>query len=279
MKKVYVGILASHGEPYDSFRKVWLRNIEHTLNLGCEVSYKFYFIYGGDTEDIVRHKNHVDLYYSYPETIPNMLRKTLRFFDHVEEDILEHGLDSDNVYILRTNLSTLFNFHMYQDWLQDTTSQMFFGGSIIDGFQGRTTVFSGTNMVMSRDVMQFVLLHQDRFSYKYNEDIELSAMVMLNTSCKLKAMKRLDFLHDKVIYHKCDLFSEDVCCYRFKSSDRKSDVTMMYNILACLQAGVNVTRFIQAQLKHLQMTTEASGMAVLAEKVWVVTPDAAKQID
>lgn len=277
MKRVYVGILASHGNPYDAFKKVWLRNIEHTRQLECDIKYEFYFIYGG-LENSIQNEMYTDLYYDFPETIPNMLRKTLRFFEHIQnlQNLQENG---DDIFILRTNLSTLFNFGMYQEWLMNVSSQRFFGGSIIDGLQGQLTTFSGTNMIMSQDVMQFVLLHQDRFYYKYNEDIELSLMVMLNKKCKLKAMKRLDFLTDRIIYHKCNLFSEDVCCYRFKSTDRKKDVNTMHNILSCLQAGVNVTRFIQTQMKHLEVTSEASGMGLLAEKMWMISSEGAQQTD
>lgn len=288
MKHVYVGILASHGEQYDAFKKVWLRNIEHTRNLGCKVKYDFYFIYGGESNDICTQSAYTDLYYNYPETVPNMLRKTLKFFEHIEVTVNrdENGKPKNerpDIFILRTNLSTLFNFEMYQDWLENVSNVMFFGGSIINGYQGESTIFSGTNMIMSRDVMQFVLRHQDRFSYNYNEDIELSYMVMLNIkqpamkAIKLKAMKRLDFVSDKIIYHKCHLFSDDICCYRFKSNDRKTDANTMHNILACLQSGVNVTKFIQNQLKHMQVTSEKSGMAVLAKGMWVITRHGAQQ--
>lgn len=270
MKRVYVGILSSHGEPYDAFKKVWLRNIEHTNNFEPrykgEVKYDFYFIYGGDSEDVIHHSGYTDLYYVYPETIPNMLRKTLKFFEHINNTTKT----KDEVFILRTNLSTLFDFRMYQEWLKNVHSQTFFGGSIIYGFQGETTTFSGTNMIMSRDTMQFVLLRQDRFSYNYNEDVELSHMVMLNMKCKIKAMKRLDFLSDNLVYHKCRLYAEDISCYRFKSSDRKQDVNMMHNILACLQAGVNIIRFIQTQFKHFQVSSEASDIEMLSEHTWMV---------
>jgi hypothetical protein len=272
MKKVYVGVLATHGETYDAFKKVWLRNIEHTHKLDCEVKFEFCFIYGGEVTQIVHNDLYTDLYYEYPETLPNMLRKTLRFFEHVEK-LERTNRSRGEVFVLRTNLSTLFDFQMYQEWLKDIPSRVFFGGSLIDGVHGKATCFSGTNMIMSFDVMRFVVVHQDRFSYDYNEDIELSSIVMMNIMCTLKSMKRLDFLGDKMVYHKCNMFSEKVCCYRFKSSNRRQDVSNMHNILACLQAGVNVTRFIQLQMKHLVVTAEASGMSRLSEQTWMLNPN------
>lgn len=276
MKKVYVGILASHGEPYDAFKKVWLRSIEHTKHLDCKVKYEFFFIYGGKVVEVVQNDTntttYTDLYYAYPETLPNMLRKTCKFFEHVEQ-LESNNKHKDDVFILRTNLSTLFDFKMYQEWLKGIPSRLFFGGSLIDGIHGKSTCFSGTNMIMSLDVMRFVVMHQDRFSYNYNEDIELSCMVMMNVMCKLKSMKRLDFLDDKLVYHKCDMFSEKVSCYRFKSSNRQQDVNNMHNILACLQANVNVTRFIQIQMKHLVVSSEASCMSRFSEQIWMLSMD------
>jgi hypothetical protein len=268
MKKVIVGVLASHGDVYDAFKQVWLKNIAYTQYepYNCKVIYKFFFIYGGDSEKILENENHTDLYYAYPETIPNMLRKTLRFFEHVKNTIFAN----ENVFVLRTNLSTLFDFKLYSQWI-DNVPSFFFGGSIIDGFHGKMTTFSGTNMIMSLDVMNFIVKHQDRFTYNQNEDIELSAMVMFNIGCNIKAMKRIDFVINRIIYHKCKLYAEDVCCYRFKSNNRKKDIENMDNILSCLKTNVNIKRFIQSQMENVQIVSEASEMDVLAERVWSIT--------
>lgn len=279
MRKIIVGILSSQDETYDAFKKVWLRNIEHWTQRKKNkheiraYDFEFYFIYGGENEGIIQHEQYTDLYYAYPETLPNMLRKTLRFFEHINEKYV-----ADDILVLRTNLSTLFDFDSYTTWLRDVPRNLFFGGSIIDGFEGESTKFSGTNMIMSKDVMQFIIQYQDRFTYNYNEDIELSSMVMFNLNkgpkqLRLKAMKRVDFIQDAVMYHKCDMYAEDVACFRFKTQDRKSDVTRMHNILACLQTGVSVTKFIQTQLRHLPHRCEAGGMSILSEQVWYLTQE------
>jgi len=228
--QIVVGILASHGECYDKFKEIWIKNIKYVKqkNIGKQID--FIFIYGGDQDKKIIHSDYLELYVPFKETHRNMLRKTLTFYEYAIEKYGKQRYTNEpfmrcpELFTMRTNLSTLFNFDKLITWMQDIPSKKFFGGSLIAGIEGQHTSLSGINMVLSSDVVKFILHHQDRFSYNCNEDTETSALINMNIKCFHKCMKRIDFISDAkatpmILYHKC-VFYDDALCFRFKSDNR-----------------------------------------------------------
>lgn len=255
--RVIVGILASHNEIYDEFKKIWIENIK---TITKNDNFSFYFIYGGENEYINDNGKWIDLYYNIQETIPNMLRKSCRFFEYVN-----NKYDGD-FYILRTNLSTLFDFEKLYKWITKLPTNYFFGGSLIDGYSGSLTKISGTNMIFSTEILKFLIKNQDRFIYNQNEDVVLSHMIILNLYpfLRFKTIKRLDFLKDSTImYHRCSLNTQlyDFFCYRFKSDDRKSDIENMRYILY----NNNLDKF-----KEYKKTSEGDVFEVFSNCIWKI---------
>jgi hypothetical protein len=262
--RIVVGILASHDDVYDSFKRVWESHIEQVTLIVPNID--FVFLYGGEEnrteEHCVNCVKWTNLYCSISESLVNVLRKTLRFFEFVNEKY-----PSEEILVLRTNLSTLFDFVKFKEFLNELPRDNLFGGSLIDGYNGAFTKISGTNFIMTRDIMDFILLEQDRFSYNLNEDVEISALVLFNRKCKMIAVKRLDFLQDIISFHKCKMF-EKVFCYRFKSNNRKQDIENMEDVMKVLHLNGSVNDYIKRHPNTIK--EEHSMFQVLSECIWTI---------
>lgn len=264
--KVIVCIMASDSPEYNAFKNEWIKNINYIKSK--KNTFDFYFVYGGNVENVVNSDNYTDIYYKITETIPNMLRKTLQFFEYINESKIIFD------FLLRTNLSTLFDFEKMKGWFSHTSVNYgFFGGSLIDGFDGSKTRISGTNMVFSKNVVDIIITHQDRFPYMYNEDVELSMMVFSNlNNCNHKTISRVDFLDNSIVFQKCPMFYNDVFCFRFKSSNRENDVFYYANVLQYIIINNNNlnTTFISDYINGKSVSESSANLLILSEKIWCI---------
>ncbi len=223
MCKVIVGILASEG--YDQFKEIWVKNIKYIKSTSN--TFDFYFIYGGCCNKIVKNDFYTDFYNDSVESIKNMTIKTLKFYKYIIENI---KFD----FVLRTNLSTLFDFVKMNEWFSNIQEKNFFSGSIISNFSYEYTLISGVNTVFSCDIVNFLNDNFYKFSYDENEDVETSKMVFNNVkNINFKSIIRIDFLSENtMLYHKCsEIDNDDIFCFRFKSNNRDNDVKNMNYIL------------------------------------------------
>jgi hypothetical protein len=262
--KTIVGVLASHNDIYDKFKKLWIKNIK-SLDDQTKKNFSFYFIYGGESEYVKDDElDWVDLYYDFQETIPNMLRKSCKFFEYINQKYT----GTEEYVVLRTNLSTLFNFSKMNNWVDNLPKRMFFGGSLIDGYSGSLSRISGTNMVFTKDILKILIDNQDRFIYNENEDVVLSSIILLNlySMLTLKTIKRLDFLQDHIMYHRCSTETDlnDLFCYRFKSDNRETDV----NNMDIVMKEWNLEKF-----KECSFCSEGETLQILSEKFWKISDD------
>lgn len=247
--KIVVGILASESLVYNKFKEIWISNINRIQDLDI----KFYFIYGNNDTlttktQMIEYKNYTDIIAPCKESMKNMLRKTLVFYDIVASN------HSDVSFVMRTNLSTLFDFGKMKSWLYRQPDKAFFAGSFIGGFAGRNTGISGTNTIMSRDILSHILRHQDRFPYIDLEDIETSLFVNWTTTHLTINVRRIDFIEDVLLFHKCsnDKIGE-IFCFRFKSDSRDRDLVLMKDVLQYIHAGkcIDAKRIANEYKLHL----------------------------
>ncbi len=264
MKHIVVGILASHKDVYDALKQVWEENIKHyhtklKLNKTNQCTYDFVFIYGSENYQDREKYYWTDLYTGHSETARNMLRKTITFYEYIEERFPTYDL------ILRTNVSTLFDFRQLNEWFINVPVEQFFGGSMINGPHLQNFDISGTNMVISRDLVQCIIQHQYKFAFNLNEDVEMSRFIMNESGSFHKSMKRMDFLDGEILYHRCTTHSV-VFCYRFKSNDRMRDVELMRQVMIELHEHGTV----KGILKSLELPTreEVPELSFFSEHIW-----------
>ena len=227
IKSIHVVILSSENDEYNAFKKVWIENIL-SIKKNNDINYEFYFVYGGcNSFKIVNNGSYNDIFTTAPETIHGMLDKTLQIFEHLY-------CHNTSGYVMRTNLSTLFNFNGLKKWFDNMPELNLFGGSYINGFSNKNTLISGVNMTISWDILGDIVKHKRHLKnnlQKLNEDIQISRFVFNTRNPLTKCMGRIDFLEKRITFHKC--FSKDlsVYCFRFKSNNRENDVVKMRKLL------------------------------------------------
>lgn len=250
---LYIGVLASQNDIYDKFKENWIKHINNTVrkikSKEINLELKIYFLYDGSSENnIIQHENYADLYCNCEENLANMIIKTLIFFETINPELQN---TKDDVFILRTNLSSVFNFiYMYWWILQKQIPQYnFFGGPFIDRYNEKKNKISGTCMLLTKDIINLLCINKplytklvEELKYSYLDDILLSALIIDNLEIYTINIKRLDLVinkgrfpgHDEnstiLLYHNCNINDNDIFCFRFKSYNRNHDIDCM-NIL------------------------------------------------
>jgi hypothetical protein len=244
--KCIVGVISSEGPGFQTMKEVWKKNVSTFNNCGSGDSVELYFLEG-------KQRNDNDLYhveeieeniYSFQanckETFENILRKSIIFFKHVAEfDTLNEK--GEFTFVMRSNLSTLFDFHKLFNYLYEVNSclhtnkrEHFIGGSIIDKYCSLQTYFSGTNITLSIPVIRVLIQYYKRMILDTiaGDDVVLSgyAIKLCFDKLVMRDIPRMDFCGE-ITFNSCGPFDNSVFCYRFKSSDRSQDSTLMNNFL------------------------------------------------
>ena len=179
----------------------------------------------------------------------SFLTRTVSFLNYLDQN------DSLPTYFLRTNLSTLFHFEKMIKWLEDKPTDNFFAGSI--NLFNKGVFFSGTNLLLTKDMCKFVLQNIDNLSpimKDIGDDFAISLLIMLNTNVQVCAIKRIDFSVLKkddtytniVEYLTCSDTEQNVFCLRFKTLDRLFDIKLMDTLLNLLDdPNFNIHDFIK----------------------------------
>lgn len=264
---VTIGVIASDDvTEYSQFKKVWVDNIRST-NASVMRHVSVVFIYGIHKNPECRtitetRETHIDMYTPYLDTFDNIIRKTIYFLKHTKTH-----------FIVRTNLSTLLNIALLYNTLLSYSNTHFFGGPIIDAYNGFNTWFSGTCMVMTLDIAKHIVRNQLKISYSLHEDVELSLFVMKTYPYKMThiCIPRLDFIHrHNVLAHKCDI-SDTIFCFRFKTDNRQNDVIRMrfvYNSIINNQANISD---LLTETGLISVVEER--YSILCNSLWSINPD------
>ncbi len=246
---ICVAIVASRQKPYDLFKYNW-DQITKEYHSKQNYQLEFYFIYGnGNCYEEIQNTN--EYICDIPDSIDTMLDKTHRFMTWALKNC---QFD----FLLRTNLSTLFDFDMMIKWIQNSKipRYKFIGGSWIGGGY----MISGTNMLLSKDTVEFLSnTDLNKFPRTDLEDVELCKMARKFTTTTIN-IKRLDFITmnniQTVLYHKCSSSDRDIFCFRFKTNNRYYDVVLMNLLYTYLQLQFSVDTFIQTRLVDFEITSE-----------------------
>jgi hypothetical protein len=245
--KLIVVILASESPLFNAFKNVIL---DHFYNLPNDIKDKleFYFIYSSNHNQIIQKDNYVDFHdFEVDGDISkNMFIRTISLFRHLRS---KYNLDNNEnyfkhrdspTYILRTNLTTFFDFKKLLDWLQDKPSKSFIAGSFNGLYNGVYTTLSGTNIIMTLDLMMYLSdIDTTIMNYQvFSEDELLSRHIIENLNVHIINLKRLDLIEmnepqynyvypKSIIYHKCKPFDDSIFSFRFKTFDRDLDLDNM----------------------------------------------------
>jgi len=282
--KVIVGIIASKDPIYNLFKDVWIKCINYIKSQDKSINYDFYFIYSEEiksesdnlyTLDI--YKNYVDYYYKYkPFETDNIkrevivLNKIIDFYKYItiklnlgDNDNYIYNTDSNTTYILRTNLSSCFDFEMLYTYLLDKPKKNFFAGTINGYYNNIYTTISGMNSILSLDLIMYcVNNHSNIMDYlnvlKYEDDT-ISNFIIKNLNVYLINIKRLDFIEMEkvilpthvwpatprsIIYQKCQKSDHLLFSFRFKTFNRTNDIEIMNILNDNIIKGFNLSDFV-----------------------------------
>ena len=267
--KVIVAIIASKDPIYNKFKDIWVKCINYIKTKNVAKNYEFYFIYSEETEDDIKfsldiYPTYTNYYYKYhdksyeTELMKNqmeMLNKTLDFYKYIrtklnlddnDNDSYNYNTLEDTTYILRTNLSSLFDFIKMYNYLLDKPKKSFFAGTINGLYNNIYTTISGMNSLLSLDVMMYSIdnainIREYLKVLKYEDDT-MSNYIIQNLNVYLINIKRLDFIEmeevilpthiwpatpKSIIYQKCDKGDQDIFSFRFKTYNRINDIEVM----------------------------------------------------
>lgn len=268
--KIIFGIVASDDEIYSEFKKIWINAIVKIKRSNLSDIIDFYFLYSDkhNTSKSVQFTDdkkevYIDFYDNSEIDNENdeinkdafvtktILSRTIYFFNYIKHkyslDIQENynKCRDDGFFIVRTNLSTMFDFKKVVDWFNDKPKTNFFGGSINGFYNEFYTTFSGTNLVFSIDVMLHLLYNKHRIQIdKFFEDEAMSLRVLHDIHVNIINIKRIDFIEmeevtikeinhvwpatpNSVTYHKANIGDNTIFCFRFKTFNRKNDINTM----------------------------------------------------
>jgi hypothetical protein len=147
------------------------------------------------------------------ESFPAILTKTL--------DSIEYFLQKDSYdFIVRTNLSSVWNFKVLLEHLNTLPREKVYNGFI--GHYGNITFVSGSGIIMTQDVANILIKNREiAQSTKIMDDVDI-AYALYTRDVYPSHGKRNDTLtYDEKSYH-----------YRIKSSDRSTEKNTMLEILS-----------------------------------------------
>lgn len=238
-----IAVIASPGKEYEDMKQLWIQNTKDLYNNSPQLQLSTFFLYGEN--DGNGHFGISDLSYSVhdlsngcydfvvsnlSENLRNIITKTLCFTKYI---LTESSFRPD--FILRTNLSTLFDipkfFHFLSNVSNTSTTKLLFGGTFVHGFSGSCTWFSGTNLTFSYETAKLL--------YKYSsfinaipsqDDVSLSSFLVNQFPHKIAFFNipRVDFVENiSLKYTSLVTDLGEVFCFRFKTKDREHDSSKM----------------------------------------------------
>lgn len=290
--KIVVGIVASENYNYTAFKEVWIKSIVNVKqNAFLKDIFDFYFLYSdkdGESRQIQFVESSEVLYTDfydncdYSSITKSILMRTGKFFTYIKSSLnltnqeIFNVLSADGYYFVRTNLSTLFQYTKLLNWLESKPRVSFFGGSFNGFYNNLNTTISGTNFIFSLDVLLYVSMHYNNLDLSYClEDEAISQLIIRDLNTFIINIKRLDFIEmdevilptytwpatpNSIVYHKTIIGDKDIFSFRFKTFDRRHDVSVMKTLVDAMELPVfDLTKFVtNVKEKHnLVVSSEA----------------------
>lgn len=259
--KIIFGILASSNQNYNEFKNIWMSNINKFKSGPNKDLVDFYFIY---TEpqlqntciDCSTFYNYYSQYIENDSMMNSFVKRTVSLLDHLK------SANKLGDFFIRTNLSTLFDLNMLLNWAKCVPKHNIIAGSVIDNLNSIYTHFSGTNIILSRDLVEFLLLNQKHIldeSILPGDDQRISSLIVENNDVQLLIIKRLDFIelestNTTPYVSPCIAFQNsnntlNLFCYRFKTLNRELDIKVMKRLENKINSGnLNLNEFINSLL-------------------------------
>ena len=208
---------------YTHHKDVWKRYMTLYENITC------LFLEFHPEKDRVIEDN--TLYIKGSESYhPGLLEKTLAAFEYFA-DTLEYD------YIIRTNLSSLWNFPALLNHLNTLPKEGVYSGFI--GYYGKIQYISGSGFILSPDTLKLLVKHKNDFALpNIMDDIDIG-FILEKVGVKLAPGRRHDF--DSIESYNSYKYDDTVYHYRFRwNAGREGEIDGMMNLLDSIYGGGGV---------------------------------------
>jgi len=268
--KIIFGILASKNENYSKFIDIWIDNIKRFKNGPLKDYIDFYFLYTekDNQPNSVFSYNEINendtytIYYNYyseykkdDSLMDSFVRRTIGVLDYLDKS------KRLGYYFIRTNLSTLFQLDILIKWAETLPLKNMIAGTIIDNINSIHTQLSGTNIVLTRDLVNFVLVNREHIlkdTLLNGDDARISSLIIENINVNLLLIKRLEFvkIDDKELFvFESTKTTFNLFCYRFKTENRIKDTKVMNLLLnRFYEEDFNILDFITEIIKNKEFS-------------------------
>lgn len=237
--KVLILILSSPGinDIYTLHKDIWEQYMNSNPDIDC-----YFMEYKSDevpeNESIVVKGN--TIYIRGVESLhPGCFNKTIDCFDFFRKNKDNNKVDTNNKplkslydydYIIRTNLSSLWNFNALIKHLETLPKNGTYSG--FRGYHDNITFASGAGMVMTPDIVELVITHRKiAESYDYMDDV-IIALILSKFNISSIPAKRTD-LYSMNMFNNFKFNNNDYH-YRIKWTDlsmRHEEYYVMMKIL------------------------------------------------
>lgn len=182
-ERLLVVVIASGGKPvYPAFRSFWRMTASRVAAQGIHV-----YLVGGNPQITGPQAGNGTLIFPGVENrIPGVLEQTVNGIRY----IFDHQLPGSRAkFVVRTNLSSFWNFYGLLAWLAGKPERNFAAAVIAPG---PPQYPSGAGYVLSRDVWLMVVKHRDELDYTVIDDKAVGILIAAR-GVRITPMPRNDF--------------------------------------------------------------------------------------
>ncbi len=207
-------ILFSESKEYNIMRN-YIRRINNKQN----IEYYFY-MYNEELEDEYKIEGDM-IYIRGKETfIPGILEKTIK--------VLEIMKDRDYDYIIRSNASTIVNFRLLKEKMEEIKNE------INNDYVGVYKIYikeldiefvTGTNIILSKKLVKYIIDNKEKIDYELIDDISIGKL--MKDKFKIRIIENAYTIDNKGEYE------DNIIIYRYgtKVYNRKKDIKHMFKLL------------------------------------------------
>lgn len=165
-KKTYraiILILASNNNNiYNNCREIWKKYMNLNKNIGI------FFVYGKLFKPLENYDSETDFIFDdIPESYPVYIHKSIKAFEILN---LKYNYD----YLIRTNLTTFWDLNKLEMNLENLPKEKcYYGDGPLPTYDHRGYYVSGTDTIVSRDLINKILENKEKIDYTIVEDASM----------------------------------------------------------------------------------------------------------
>ena len=193
--KTLILILASNNNNvYINCRKIWKKYMNLNKNIGI------FFVYGKLSEPLEDYDSHSDLVFdNIPENYLN-IDKTIAAFEIL-------NLKYNHDYLIRTNLSTFWDLNKLEMNSEKLPKEKcYYGDGPLPTYDHRGYYVSGTDTIVSRDLIYKILENKEKINYTIIDDqsmglffhVYLKTPIIVSNMCFYEDIQNYKLEYDKI---------------------------------------------------------------------------------